>query len=125
MSAMEASSAVRALGALAQEVRLRIYRAVVGVGPTGMTPGAIAQDLDLSPSTVSFHVKELLHAGLLTQERDGRFLIYRPNVAAMNDLLAYLTAHCCQAVRCEATPFMAGAACATPSVLPKPESEPA
>lgn len=123
MSTLQAASAVRALGALAQDVRLRIYRAVVGVGPAGMTPGAIAQALSLSSSTVSFHVKELLQAGLLTQERDGRFLIYRPNVAAMNELLAYLTAHCCQAVRCEATPSLAGPACATPHVLPKPEPE--
>lgn len=125
MNAMHEKTAVRALGALAQEVRLRIYRAVVGVGPAGLTPGAIAQDLALSPSTVSFHVKELLHAGLLTQERDGRFLIYRPNIEAMNDLLDYLTAHCCHAVRCETLPPEAGAACATHPPFPKPASEPA
>ena len=99
---MDEKAAVRALGALAQDVRLRIYRAVVGVGPAGMTPGAIASELAVPPSTVSFHVKELLHAGLLTQERDGRHLIYRPSLAAMNQLLGYLTAHCCQAVACDA-----------------------
>lgn len=125
MNKMHEKAAVRALGALAQEVRLRIYRAVVGVGPAGMTPGSIAQKLTLTPSTVSFHVKELLHAGLLTQERDGRFLIYRPNLGAMNDLLAYLTAHCCQAVRCDTQPPEASAACAPRPPFPKPASEPA
>jgi ArsR family transcriptional regulator, arsenate/arsenite/antimonite-responsive transcriptional repressor len=97
---MDEKAAVRALGALAQEVRLRIYRAVVGVGPAGMTPGALAAALAVPPTTVSFHVKELLHAGLLTQERDGRRLIYRPSIATMNELLAYLSAHCCQGVAC-------------------------
>jgi hypothetical protein len=61
----------------------------------------------------AFHVKELLHAGLLTQERDGRHLIYRPSIVTMNALLAYLSAHCCQAVTCDATPVSAGTACTT------------
>jgi DNA-binding transcriptional ArsR family regulator len=107
---------VRALGALAPDVRLRIYRAVVGVGPAGMTPGAIASELAVPPSTVSFHVKELLHAGLLTQERDGRHLIYRPSIDTMNELLAYLSAHCCQAVTCvtrDGAPLASDAACTT------------
>ena len=110
---MDEKSAVRALGALAQDVRLRIYRAVVGVGPAGMTPGALASELALPPSSVSFHVKELLHAGLLTQERDGRHLIYRPRIDTMNELLAYLSAHCCQAVTCNPTPTASETACAT------------
>ncbi|MBL8301911.1 MAG: helix-turn-helix transcriptional regulator, partial [Ideonella sp.] len=84
---MDETAAVRALGALAQDVRLRIYRAVVGVGPAGTTPGALASELAVPPTTVSFHVKELLHAGLLTQERDGRHLIYRPRIDTMNELL--------------------------------------
>lgn len=110
---MDEKAAARALAALAQDVRLRIYRAVVGVGPAGVTPGALASALDVAPSTVSFHVKELLHAGLLTQERAGRHLIYRPSLGTMNALLAYLTAHCCQAVDCEATPEELGTACTT------------
>jgi ArsR family transcriptional regulator len=97
---MDEKAAVRALGALAQDLRLRIYRAVVGVGPAGITPGVLAATLGVPPSSVSFHVKELLQAGLLTQQRDGRHLIYRPDIGAMNALLAYLTAHCCQAVDC-------------------------
>lgn len=99
---MDEQAAVRALGALAQELRLRIFRAVVGVGPAGITPGAIASTLGIAPASVSFHVKALLHAGLLTQERDGRHLIYRPSLSTMNDLLDYLSAHCCQAVTCAA-----------------------
>ena len=110
---MDEKTAVRALGALAQEVRLRIYRAVVGVGPAGMTPSAIASELAVPPSTVSFHVKELLHAGLLTQERDGRHLIYRPSMGTMNGLLAYLSAHCCQAVAFSAATPACGTACTT------------
>jgi ArsR family transcriptional regulator, arsenate/arsenite/antimonite-responsive transcriptional repressor len=111
MTALDEKAAVRALGALAQEARLRIYRALVGVGPAGMTPGALAAALAVPASTLSFHVKELLNAGLLTQERDGRHLIYRPNLDVMNALLAYLSAHCCQAVVCE--PAAAGTACST------------
>ena len=101
MTEMTEQVAVRALSALAQTARLRIYRAVVGVGPAGVTPGTLAATLGIPPSTLSFHVKELLHAGLVTQERDGRRLIYRPSIETMNSLLAYLSAHCCQAVTCE------------------------
>jgi DNA-binding transcriptional ArsR family regulator len=108
---MDERAAVRALGALAQEVRLRIYRAVVGVGPVGITPGALASGLAVPPTTVSFHIRELLHAGLLTQERDGRHLIYRPSIGAMNDLLAYLSAHCCKAVTCPEVPAAPAVPC--------------
>lgn len=108
---MDERSAVLALAALAQELRLRIFRAVVGVGPAGQTPGAIASALGIPPSTVSFHVKELLHAGLLTQQRDGRHLIYRPAIERMNDLLGYLSAHCCQGVACAPAPAASAAGC--------------
>ncbi len=76
-----------------------------------MTPGTLSSVLGIPPSTVSFHVKELLQAGLLTQERDGRHLIYRPSIAAMNDLLAYLSSHCCQVVTCPAVDADAGRGC--------------
>ena len=65
-----------------------------------MTPGTLAAALDVAPSTLSFHLKELTYSGLVTQERDGRNLIYRPAIAQMNDLMAYLTAHCCQGEAC-------------------------
>lgn len=97
---MEEKAAVAALAALAQGARLRIFRALVGAGPGGMTPGALAALLDVPASTLSFHLKELIHADLVTAERDGRNLIYRPAIASMNDLLAYLTDHCCQGQSC-------------------------
>jgi ArsR family transcriptional regulator len=100
---MEESDAVTALAALAQPMRLRAYRALVVAGPEGMTPGALGETLSVAASTLSFHLKELAHAGLVTQERDGRHLIYRASFARMNDLLAYLTEHCCQGVSCVAT----------------------
>lgn len=93
---MDEKAAVLALAALAQGMRLRVFRALVGVGPQGLTPSALSATLDVPASTLSFHLKELTHAGLVTQERDGRHLIYRPAIDQMNALLAYLTAHCCQ-----------------------------
>ena len=98
---MEEKIAVASLSALAQGMRLRIFRVLVGAGPQGMTPGALAATLGVAASTLSFHLKELMRAGLVSQERDGRNLIYRPSIAHMNALLAYLTAHCCQGIACE------------------------
>jgi len=97
---MEEKIAVLSLAALAQAMRLRVFRALVGAAPQGMTPGALSALLDVPASTLSFHLKELTNAGLVTQERDGRNLIYRPSIQQMNDLLAYLTAHCCQGEPC-------------------------
>ena len=93
---MQETTAVSALAALAQGMRLRIFRALVGAAPQGMTPSALAATLGLPASTLSFHLKELLTAGLVSQQREGRRLIYRPTLAHMNALMAYLTAHCCQ-----------------------------
>ena len=101
---MEEKTAVIALAALAQGMRLRIFRALVGAGPQGMTPGALSTTLGVPASTLSFHLKELMRADLVSQERDGRNLIYRPALDRMNDLLSYLTAHCCQGVACDAMP---------------------
>jgi DNA-binding transcriptional ArsR family regulator len=84
-------------------MRLRVFRALVGAGPQGMTPSALSAMLDVPASTLSFHLKELTHSGLVTQERESRNLIYRPAIEQMNDLLAYLTAHCCQGAACEIT----------------------
>jgi DNA-binding transcriptional ArsR family regulator len=101
---MKETEAVLALAALAQGMRLRVFRALVGAGPEGLTPGDLAAPLDVAPSTLSFHLKELMHAGLVTQERDGRNLIYRPALARMNELLGYLTDHCCQGRGCLPAP---------------------
>jgi len=99
---MEEKVAVASLGALAQGMRLRVFRALVGAAPQGMTPGALSALLDVPASTLSFHLKELMHAGLVSQQRDGRSLIDRPSIEQMNDLLAYLTAHCCLGTGCDA-----------------------
>jgi DNA-binding transcriptional ArsR family regulator len=100
---MEEKAAIASLAALAQPMRLRVFRALIGAGPQGMTPGALSAMLDVPASTLSFHLKELTHSGLVTQERESRNLIYRPAIDQMNDLLAYLTAHCCQGAACEIT----------------------
>lgn len=97
---MNEKAAVAALAALAQEARLRVFRALVGAGPEGMTPSTLSAMLDIPGSTLSFHLKELVHAGLVSAEREGRNLHYRPALTQMNDLLAYLTAHCCQGQAC-------------------------
>jgi DNA-binding transcriptional ArsR family regulator len=93
-------TAVKALAALAQAQRLRAFRALVAAGPDGLTPGAMAQRLGIAPSALSFHLKELAHAGLVRSEPRGRNLIYRASFEQMNALLAYLTAHCCQGEAC-------------------------
>jgi DNA-binding transcriptional ArsR family regulator len=81
---------------LAQAQRLRAFRALVIAGPQGLTPGAMAAQLGIAPSALSFHLKELTHAGLATSEPRGRYLIYRASFEQMGRLLAYLTDHCCQ-----------------------------
>lgn len=108
---MEEKAAVTSLAALAQGMRLRIFRALIGAAPQGMTPGELSATLDVPGSTLSFHLKELMHAGLVNQEREGRNLIYRPSIEQMNDLLAYLMAHCCQGAACEVTSAPACTTC--------------
>jgi ArsR family transcriptional regulator, arsenate/arsenite/antimonite-responsive transcriptional repressor len=104
---------VAALGALAQETRLAIYRLLVEAGPEGMPAGAIAETLGVPPSSLSFHLAQLARAGLASQRRDGRSLIYAADFAAMNALLAYLTENCCRG---------AGAAACAPTPKPVPRS---
>ncbi|MEO6929461.1 MAG: metalloregulator ArsR/SmtB family transcription factor [Casimicrobiaceae bacterium] len=89
--------AVAALAALAQETRLSVFRLLVEHADDGLTPSAIALALKLPPATLSFHLKELAHAGLLRDRRDGRFIWYRPDLAAISGLIAYLTENCCRA----------------------------
>ena len=100
---MEEQEVVRALGALAQESRLRVFRTLVVAGPLGLTPGALCEELGVAGTTLSFHLKELTNAGLVSQQRDGRNLIYRAAYDRMNAVLAYLTAHCCQGKDCLVT----------------------
>ena len=100
---MKEINVINALAALAQATRLRAFRALVVAGPEGLTPGAMAQALALPAATLSFHLKELMHAGLVNQERQGRNLIYRAEFTQMNALMAYLTDQCCQGQPCEST----------------------
>lgn len=97
---MKQTIVLKSLAALSQAHRLRVFRALVVAGKAGSTPTTIAKGLKVSPATLSFHLKELLNAGLITQERSGRHLIYRANFPLMNDLLAYLTENCCQGEQC-------------------------
>jgi DNA-binding transcriptional ArsR family regulator len=102
--AMQESDAIKSLAALAQAQRLRAFRALVGAGPEGQTPGALAATLGVSPSALSFHLKELANAGLVSSEPNGRYLVYRANFGQMDALLSYLTEHCCQGAACEVSP---------------------
>ena len=108
---MQETDVIQSLAALAQEARLRVFRALVVAGQDGLTPGAVAEQLGIAPNTLSFHLKELTRAGLVSQERQGRNLIYRASFATMNDLLAYLTENCCQGAACATDEATAACKC--------------
>jgi ArsR family transcriptional regulator len=92
---MKTKSALAALGALSQESRLAIFRLLVRHAPEGMPAGSIAEHLGMPPATISFHLKELTHAGLIAARPQGRFIWYRADLEAMNGLVGYLTENCC------------------------------
>ncbi len=93
---MEKQNAIAALAALAQETRLDIFRLLVRTGREGMSPGAITEALGVASATLSFHLKELKNAGVVSCEREGRSLIYAPEYRTMDELLRFLTENCCQ-----------------------------
>lgn len=97
---MQETDAVVSLASLAHPMRLRIFRLLVVAGGEGLTPGVLAEELEVAAATLSFHLKELLHADLVTQERASRNLIYRANFARMNGLLDFLTENCCGGQSC-------------------------
>lgn len=97
---MDAAAVVGALGALAQEHRLAVFRLLVQAGDEGMPAGAIAEALGIPNSSLSFHLAQLSRAGLIRQERQSRSLIYTADYAAMNALLGYLTENCCAGAAC-------------------------
>ena len=103
---MQETHVLKALAALAQARRLQLFRALVVAGRQGASPGQLAQYLGLSNATLSFHLKELMGAGLISQERNGRHLIYRVEFGQMNGLLAYLTENCCQGTETCLAPAM-------------------
>src|SRR5436305_14887403 len=92
---MDQIEAIAALGALAQETRLALFRLLVTCGPEGLAAGAIGEKLGVPPSSLSFHLQQLVHAGLITQRRLSRRLIYSAEYGTMNELMAYLTENCC------------------------------
>src|SRR6266851_1500498 len=92
---MDQKHAIAALGALAQETRLALFRLLVTCGPEGLAAGIIAERLGVAPSSLSFHLQQLVHAGLITPRRLSRQLIYSCEYGAMSDLMAYLTENCC------------------------------
>lgn len=99
---METEKAVVALESLAQQSRLGIFRLLVEAGPDGLPAGQIADQMALPAATLSFHLSQLKHSGLLACRRDGRSLIYSADFAAMNELVAFLTDNCCggEATQC-------------------------
>lgn len=99
---MQAEQTIRVLGALAQEHRLAVFRLLVQAGPEGLAAGMLAQRLSLPPSSMSFHLAQLSNAGLVTQRRESRSLIYSADFAVMNALLGYLSENCCAGADCGA-----------------------
>lgn len=110
---MESSTAVAALAALAQETRLAAFRHLVQAGPAGVCAGDLAGAVKVPRATLSFHLKELSHAGLVQARQEGRFIFYSADFPAMNALLAYLTENCCAAEPC-------GLPAPCPAPVPKP-----
>lgn len=108
---MDESSVVKSLAALAQPIRLQVFRALVVAGQSGMTPSTMAKGLGIPPNTLSFHLKELANAGLVTQERMSRNIVYRAAYDHMNALLGYLTENCCQGAACATDPAAAATCC--------------
>ncbi len=105
---MTEDQAVSALGALAHTQRLRVFRTLVVAGPDGLTPSVLADQFAVARNSLSFHLKELAHTGLVTIEQQGRNLIYRADFAQMNHLLGYMTEHCCQGSACAVAESPAG-----------------
>ena len=97
---MEAGHVIRALSALAQDHRLAAFRLLVQAGEQGVAAGVIAETLDVPPSSMSFHLAQLANAGLVTQRRESRSIIYYADYAAMNGLMGYLTENCCGGMSC-------------------------
>jgi len=113
---MESQPALAALSALAQATRLAIFRHLVVAGPEGATVGNIGEALDVAGATLSFHLKELSHAGLIRSRQESRYIWYSANYEAMNGLIAYLTENCCRG-----EPQACGVSCA-PQKKPAPAS---
>jgi len=111
---MDTSIAVTALGALAQETRLAVFRRLAGAGPLGLPAGQLAAELGVAPPTLTFHLNHLAGAGLVRARRAGRQVFYALQVEAMRDLLAFLTEDCCQGNPELCAPLPKATACCPP-----------
>jgi len=98
---MDMKTAVQSLGALAQDSRLQVYRLLVQAGPEGVSASVLAERLRIPPNTLSFHLKTLSHAGLVSARQEGRFIYYSAHYDRMNALLGFLTQNCCGGGSCE------------------------
>jgi len=105
---MKTKSAVAALSALAQENRLGVFRALVQAGPSGLCPSELGEKLGVAAPTLSFHLAQLRHAGLIGVTREGRTLHYAANFNAMNALIGFLTENCCGGDAAACSPFQCG-----------------
>lgn len=108
---METKTATTIFESLSSGWRLEAFRLLVKKGPEGMVAGDIAATLDLAPSSLSFHLKALTHAGMVTVEQEGRFLRYRANLPLMAELIAYLTEECCAGVPGQCAEAVGAKAC--------------
>jgi ArsR family transcriptional regulator len=120
---MDIKVAVQALAALAQETRLSIFRILVEVGPEGVPAGQLSESLGVASTTLSFHLKELTHAGLASARQDGRFIYYSADFERMAALMSYLTQNCCQGMPNECLSVMETALgkCCSPQPKRKPK----
>jgi ArsR family transcriptional regulator, arsenate/arsenite/antimonite-responsive transcriptional repressor len=101
---MQSVQVIRALGALAQEHRLAAYRLLVQAGAAGIPAGVLADRLGVPPSSMSFHLSQLANAGLVTQRRESRSIIYSADYGAMTGLMGFLTENCCGGASCDDAP---------------------
>lgn len=121
---METKEAVTALAALAQETRLSIFRFLVQAGPEGVPAGRIGEELEVAPATLSFHLKELYHAGLISSRQESRFIYYAANFERMAAIMTFLTQNCCQGMpqECLTMDETGLASCCTSNSKVKPKS---
>ncbi len=108
---------VAALAALAQESRLSIFRLLVQAGPAGLAAGKISEAAGIAPSSLSFHLKEMSHAQMISSRQDGRFVIYSANFDTMNTLIGFLTENCCGGVPCTVESAGCATACTTATLI--------